>query len=76
MAPAGDRTGPRGKGPMTGRGLGPCNPLLSKTPTRTAPNGIGRGRGGTGRGLGRGMGRGLGKGMGLGRRSFVYNRNK
>ena len=24
--PARDGTGPRGEGPMTGRGLGPCNP--------------------------------------------------
>lgn len=41
--PGFDRTGPRGEGPMTGRGLGPC----------------GRGRGfrrGFGRGFGRGRG--------------------
>ena len=43
--PARDGTGPEGKGPMTGRGMGTCNP---KTP---------RGRG-QGRGLGRGFGRG------------------
>jgi len=23
-----DRTGPRGMGPMTGRGMGPCNPSI------------------------------------------------
>jgi hypothetical protein len=47
--PGFDRTGPRGEGPMTGRGLGPC----------------GRGRGfrrgfGRGAGFGRGFSRGRG----------------
>ncbi|MBU0577119.1 DUF5320 domain-containing protein [Patescibacteria group bacterium] len=37
-----DKTGPEGKGPMTGRGMGPCNP--------NAPRGCNRGRG---RNLGR-----------------------
>jgi len=36
-------TGPCGQGPMTGRGMGPCNP---------------QGQGGAGRGTGRGAGRG------------------
>jgi len=45
--PGGDRTGPEGKGPRTGRGMGPCG------------SGSGRGRG---RGAGRGTGRGLGLG--------------
>jgi hypothetical protein len=31
-----DKTGPEGKGKMTGRGMGPCNP--------NAPKGCGRGR--------------------------------
>ncbi|MCG2689677.1 DUF5320 domain-containing protein [Candidatus Parcubacteria bacterium] len=44
-----DKTGPRGQGPLTGRGLGPC--------------GTGSQRG-AGRGLGRGFGRGLGRGWG------------
>jgi hypothetical protein len=39
-----DMTGPRGRGPLTGRGLGPCG------------KGLARGRG-FGRGLGRGRGR-------------------
>lgn len=42
--PLRDKTGPLGKGPLTGRGMGPC--------------GTGTGRPiGPGRGLGRGMGR-------------------
>jgi hypothetical protein len=49
--PAKDRTGPRGEGPMTGRGLGDCNPNA----TNQRPLGLGGGRG-----LGRGRGRGLG----------------
>ena len=44
-----DKTGPEGKGSMTGRGIGPCNPNTSK---------------GFGRGMGRGMGRGRGQGFG------------
>ena len=47
--PAGDRTGPTGAGPMTGRRMGVC--------TETANVGFGRG---CGRGAGRGMGRGFG----------------
>ena len=43
-----DKTGPQGKGPLTGRGLGPCN----------TGTGIRRGsRGGGGRGRGLGLGR-------------------
>lgn len=51
-------TGPRGQGPMTGRGMGNC-----------APNGRVRTPGyGYGRGFGRGwFGRGFGRGFGLGR---------
>jgi len=58
-----DGTGPRGQGPMTGRGMGTCN-----TPRQNAvqqgmglgPRGMGRGFG-MGRGIGRGMGRGFGR---------------
>lgn len=46
--PRGDKTGPEGKGPKTGRGLGNCK--ITSTPKR------GRGRG-RGRGQGRGQGR-------------------
>ena len=49
-----DRTGPEGKGPKTGRGLGPCGD--------GTPKGGGRGMGlGLGRGRGKPMGRGLGR---------------
>jgi hypothetical protein len=51
-----DKTGPEGKGPMTGRGLGPCNPENKEDNTSNFP-GLGRGQGSLGRGLGRGLGR-------------------
>lgn len=47
--PGNDRTGPLGRGPMTGRGMGPCGRGLARG-AGTAP----------GRGFGRGMGRGMG----------------
>ena len=54
--PGGDRTGPLGLGPGTGRALGYCygydSPGYTKWP---------------GAGLGRGFGRGLGSGRGFGR---------
>ena len=50
--PFGDGTGPRGQGPLTGRGLGPC------------AGGKAYGRG-FGRGYGRGTGRGYGRGFGF-----------
>ena len=52
--PRGDRTGPAGFGPMTGRGLGYCAGY--DTPGYTK---------GPGMGLGRGWGRGVGYGRGL-----------
>ena len=56
--PGGDRTGPNGMGPMTGRGMGFCNGL--NAPGYASP-GFGRGFGrGRGMGFGRGMGRGFG----------------
>ncbi len=52
--PAGDRTGPRGEGPLTGRGAGTCGeyPAGSRTavPGRGGSNGFFSGRGGGGRG--------------------------
>jgi len=54
--PRGDRTGPRGEGPRTGRGLGDCKGNDSRTNTGRGL-GIGRGQGGPGKGLGRGRGR-------------------
>jgi hypothetical protein len=64
--PAGDRTGPRGLGPMTGRGMGYCRgydmPGYANLPPR---RGFGMGWGG-GRGRGWGGGFGFGRGRGWG----------
>ena len=64
--PGGDRTGPMGRGPMTGRAAGLCagypNPEYATNP-------------GYGQGFGRGRGRGVGRGFwGRGRR-FWYREN-
>ncbi|HZJ82525.1 MAG TPA: DUF5320 domain-containing protein [Clostridia bacterium] len=57
-----DRTGPMGRGPMTGRGFGVCNDA--------EPAAYGRGRGfGLRRGFACGFGRGFGRGFGS-RRGF------
>jgi len=58
--PAGDRTGPDGFGPMTGRGLGYCSGHGAPGYAHPAP----------GRGMGRGRGRGMGRGRGWGRRGY------
>jgi len=60
--PRGDRTGPTGLGPGTGRALGYCYGFDS--PGYTKGPGVGMGRG---FGFGRGMGRGRGMGFGWGR---------
>jgi len=57
--PSGDRTGPEGFGPRTGRGLGFCNSYDSPGYTKGIPRG--------GRGFGRGRGRGFGRRVGWGR---------
>jgi len=46
--PRGDGTGPDGRGPMTGRGLGPCGSQTKADPTRRTiiRKGLGRGPGG------------------------------
>ena len=60
--PGGDNSGPEGRGPMSGRGLGYCAGYGEPGWTADAP-GMGRGRGyGRGRGFGRGWGRGFGRG--------------
>jgi hypothetical protein len=68
--PRGDRTGPQGQGPMTGRGRGKCN---SKNRASESPKqgvmGSGRKasrgwRQGSGQAAGRGAGRGSGQGRG------------
>ncbi|MFX1365392.1 MAG: DUF5320 domain-containing protein [Promethearchaeota archaeon] len=58
--PGGDRTGPRGLGSLTGRGLGYCAGY--DTPGYTKGFGMGLGRGGW-----RGRGGGYGRGFGFGR---------
>ncbi len=67
--PAGDRTGPLGKGSRTGRGLGYCegndHPGYEKAPGQRRGPGRGWGRG---RGRGRGQGPGRCYGRGYGRR--------
>lgn len=71
--PGGDKRGPNGMGPMTGRGLGYCAGYDAPGFTSDAPprggSGYGRGsgfgfRGGmrSGRGFGYGRGRGFGRG--------------
>ncbi len=62
--PRGDGTGPEGKGPMTGRGLGNCSSDNAAGNVPVGGRGLGRG---LGRGAGRGAGRGLGRGLGRGR---------
>jgi hypothetical protein len=67
--PQEDRTGPQGRGPKTGRGMGKCGPK-GGAPTPQDQGGIGAGRGqgrGSGKGMGRGSGRGGGQGSGKGR---------
>lgn len=61
--PAGDRTGPWGLGPRTGRGLGLCAGFAAPGYAYPGP-GLGFGRGyGLGRGFGRGFGIGRGRGF-------------
>ncbi len=74
--PAGDRTGPGGFGPMTGRGLGYCAGYSAPGYMYPGGRGFGYGRAyGYGRGLGFGRGYGYGRayGRGLGR-GFLWGR--
>lgn len=58
--PRRDRTGPDGKGPLTGRGIGDCGEVADY---RSNLTGMGRGpRNGEGPGLGKGYGPGRGRG--------------
>jgi hypothetical protein len=63
--PGGNRTGPMGQGPKTGRGAGYCGDR-DEAGFTTAP-GKGGFFGGRGGGAGRGRGRGFGAGRGQGR---------
>jgi hypothetical protein len=66
--PQGDRTGPQGQGPKTGRGQGKCGPKGgTSAPQDQGGMGSGQGQGrGAGRGKGQGTGRGGGRGGGQG----------
>ena len=64
--PFGDRTGPQGQGPMTGRGAGDCAGANAPGFTAAPGHGFGRGRGSSGAGFARGFGRGAGFGRGRG----------
>lgn len=66
--PGFDGTGPWGQGPLTGRGMGYCNPK--------APLSRGAGFYGRGCGRGRGIGRGLGQGFGSPDRSYLQQRQE
>ena len=65
IMPGGDRTGPAGAGPMTGRAAGYCAgfPYPGYMNSHVPRRGMGWGRG---RGWGRGMGMGWGRGWGRG----------
>ncbi len=65
--PRGNRTGPRGDGPMSGRGAGYCAGN-DRPGFASSEFGRGFGRGmGQGRGMAHGRGRGFGQGRGYGR---------
>lgn len=66
--PSGDRTGPEGYGPRSGRGFGYCNGYDSPGYTKGIPRG---GRGFRQR-YGRGYGRGFGRGRGFGYHGIDY----
>ncbi len=65
--PRGDKTGPAGAGPMTGRAAGRCagnaTPELGNL-ALGGGRGLGRGRGRAADGCGRGLGRGMGRAVG------------
>lgn len=63
--PGGDRTGPMGQGPGTGRAFGYCEGFDSPGFKKGVGGGMGRGFG-HGRGMGMGRGRGFGHGRGFG----------
>ena len=69
--PGGDRTGPMGQGPVTGRRLGYCAGFNS--PGFAKGNGAWTGRGfAFGRGMGRGRGTGRGWGFGVPYQNYSF----
>ena len=74
--PGGDRTGPEGRGPLTGRGLGPCGTANNQTVLdRQNPNWSQRFLSGITKPFRIGRGGGMGRGGGLGRRGG-FGRNR
>lgn len=70
IMPGGDRTGPQGTGPKTGKGQGICNSDKGKFQNQGQGKGSGRGQGqGGGSGRGQGQGGGFGRGQGQGKGS-------
>ena len=63
--PRGDRTGPEGLGPATGRGLGFCRGHATPGSSKVGSRGLARGRG---QGISRGLARGFRGRRGLGLR--------
>lgn len=74
--PRGDRTGPQGMGPRTGRGMGYCSGFDTPGYMNPGPGNVGlglaRGRGRAMPGYGMGMAWGRGGGRGMGYRAFPY----
>ena len=62
--PAGDRTGPRGNGPMSGRAMGNCGRPVENSSNGEFGQGLGRGRLGGNRGFNQEQGQGQGQGQG------------
>ena len=67
MMPRFDGTGPMGRGPRTGRGLGRCSSVRSVNPGMDKDRQADSQNPGAFPGLFRGLGRGLGLGRGRGR---------
>jgi len=77
--PGGDRTGPNGQGPKTGRGLGYCTGNTQPGYSQPPQMGLGRGYG-RGNNRGRGFGRGFFRGQfsppaSLSQESIPQNKN-
>ncbi|MGQ1948778.1 DUF5320 domain-containing protein [Geofilum sp. OHC36d9] len=71
--PSGDRTGPMGQGPVTGRGLGFCSGYDSPGFTKGFGGGGRQSGGFNNGGYGSGMGRGMRNGFGAGRGRNRFN---
>jgi len=74
--PGYDKTGPEGKGPMTGRGQGYCAGVIKKGEVKEEGYGLGRGGKPWGCGNGRGFGGGRGQGQNRGQGSRGFGRGR